>query len=144
VVLVYNHAQHVWVPDPHTEFRLFFDAFLDWRERNGWNNNIADRLSGMFRDCGLENVQDWNDDEINARGLPHFEDTAMIWAYVVETLGPRIIEDGTLTATQAAAAQSTYRTYVQHQLQRHRISMRTVAGMRTIRHGGGVREERTP
>jgi ubiquinone/menaquinone biosynthesis C-methylase UbiE len=72
VVLDYNHAQNSWRPDPPEPFSEFYSAFLRWRDRNGWDNMIADRLPGLFRECGLREVQVWTDDEITVRAAPEF------------------------------------------------------------------------
>ena len=53
VVLDYNHAAHVWDPPARPEFRRFYEAFLKWREANGWSNRIADELPEMMREAGL-------------------------------------------------------------------------------------------
>ena len=40
VVLDYNHAAHTWDPPVRPEFRKFYEAFLAWREANGWSNTL--------------------------------------------------------------------------------------------------------
>ena len=44
VVLDYNHASNKWAPDPPGEFKLFYNAFLAWRNTNRWDNGMADHL----------------------------------------------------------------------------------------------------
>src|ERR1019366_3444221 len=47
VVLDYNLAANEWEPDPPAAFRDFYQAFLDWREANHWDNKMADHLPGL-------------------------------------------------------------------------------------------------
>ena len=53
LVLDYNHIQNQWDPEPPPEFRVFYDAFLAWRQANGWDNEMAGHLIGLFRSAGL-------------------------------------------------------------------------------------------
>ena len=54
VVLDYNHTRNEWDPDPPGEFNLFYDAFLAWRHRNRWDNEMADHLPDLFRSAGVD------------------------------------------------------------------------------------------
>ena len=53
VVLDYNHTSNVWEPDPPGEFKLFYNAFLAWRQTNRWDNEMANHLPDLFRSAGL-------------------------------------------------------------------------------------------
>src|SRR5262249_36394559 len=52
VLLDYNHVNNTWEPDPPPAFRHFYDAFLAWRESNGWDNRIGGRLAALLLGAG--------------------------------------------------------------------------------------------
>src|SRR5262249_24259385 len=56
VVLEYTHADLVWEPTPPEPVRRFYDAFLAWRDANGWDNRLGDHLPGLFADAGFRDV----------------------------------------------------------------------------------------
>ena len=72
LVLDYNHMQNEWEPDPPAEFKIFYRAFLGWRQANHWDNEIADHLPELFRSAGLVDIQTHIQDEIVQRGEPDF------------------------------------------------------------------------
>ena len=48
VTLDYNHELNSWMPDPPAEFRLFYDAFLDWRSRGVRAGNPRNRARSFW------------------------------------------------------------------------------------------------
>jgi SAM-dependent methyltransferase len=122
VVLDYNHAANAWEPEPPASFRRFWDAFLRWRESNGWDNRMADHLPGLFAEVGFGNVEVHVDDEIAECGAEGFEQAVEIWANVIETIGP-VIGVSELPETLAS-----YRVWTAESLQRQTLCMRTVIG----------------
>ena len=68
VVLDYDHVHNEWHPDPPTEFRHFYKAFLAWREANRWDNKMASHLPELFQIAGLAEVESHIQDEIVERG----------------------------------------------------------------------------
>src|SRR5690349_16057422 len=90
VILDYNHTKSEWVPDPPPAFRRFYRAFLDWRNANGWDNEMGDHLPGFFQEAGLLDVRSEIEDEIAARGEADFIERAGLWSQVIENLGEPI------------------------------------------------------
>ena len=128
VVLDYNHEDNSWEPDPPLEFRRFYQAFLEWRRVNGWNNRMADHLPALFRSQGIQHVSVHVDDEIARRGDPDFNAVSAIWTYVVETVGPQLVAEGFLGDRERSHTESVYRDWVRRTLQRQTLEMRTVEG----------------
>ena len=117
VALDYNHDLNSWSPDPPSEFRHFYKAFLDWRSANGWDNMMGDHLPALFAEAGLRHVDTHIDDEITQRG-------STIWLHVIQSLGPKILGN----ESERAAAEATYRDYLETRLITQRLSLRTVIG----------------
>lgn len=130
VVLDYNHAANTWDPEPPTAFRTFYSAFLQWREANGWDNSMADRLPGLFQACGLTDIRSNVQDEVSPRATETFAHAAFIWAHAAESLGPLLVTAGFLTEEQRADAERTYRAFVNDGLRQQTLSLRTVTGIR--------------
>jgi SAM-dependent methyltransferase len=130
VALDYNHSDNSWHPEPPDAFLTFYSAFLRWRELNGWDNRIADALPAMFRACELREVEVWADDEITLRDSPEFTEAALIWAHVVNSLGPQLVTAGFLTEETRSQAEESYRTFAATALERQTLSLKTVAGLR--------------
>src|SRR5262249_39580324 len=72
VILDYSHASNRWEPDPPPAFRVFYNAFLAWRNANRWDNEMADHLPELFRSAGLVAVKSCVQDEVARRGEPEF------------------------------------------------------------------------
>jgi ubiquinone/menaquinone biosynthesis C-methylase UbiE len=87
VVLDYNLAANEWEPEPPDAFRDFYAAFLAWRKANLWDNHMADHLPELFRSAGLGDIESHVQDEIAQRGMPHFDQKANLWLWVIENLG---------------------------------------------------------
>lgn len=49
LVLDYDHLSNRWEPSPPAAFLRFYDAFLSWRDANGWDNRMAANLPDMVR-----------------------------------------------------------------------------------------------
>src|SRR5215475_1731737 len=84
IVLDYNLDETRWEPDPPVDFRRFYQAFLDWRNVNRWDNQMASHLTALFHSEGLVNVASHASDEVVRRGDPNFFDAyaSGIWLYV--------------------------------------------------------------
>jgi SAM-dependent methyltransferase len=130
IVLDYNLAETHWEPGPPADFQRFYRAFLDWRAANNWDNRMASHLTGSFESAGLVNIVSHPSDEIVRRGDPDFFDgyTAGIWLYVIQTLGPTLVQAGFLEEGERRRAEENYGSYVQGTLRLQRHSMLTVAG----------------
>lgn len=132
VALDYNHDANAWEPEPPPEFRRFYQALLDWREANGWDNSMADHLPDLFGAAGIAEVQVHIEDEIAQRGDPDFFDAAGIWGHVVETLGPQIAAAGFLAEDECRKAQEVAGTWVRDTLRMQRLALRAVVGRAVI------------
>ncbi len=119
-----------WEPEPPADFRRFYQAFLDWRTANHWDNRMAEHLPGLFHSAGLRDVEVHPCDEMVQRGDPDFFDpyASGIWLYVIESLGPNLVAGGFLEEKARLRAEKDYRDYVQTTLQRQMHSMATVVG----------------
>lgn len=117
VVLDYAHERNLWDPEAPASFQHFWRAFLRWREANGWDNSLADRLEPMFAEAGLRDVVVTDDDEVASPAL---------WPHVMESLGPVVVRDGFLTDLKLLAAREGLAAYtgVQH------LALRTAIGVR--------------
>jgi ubiquinone/menaquinone biosynthesis C-methylase UbiE len=128
VILDYNHAGNRWKPDPPREFRVFYDAFLAWRQANRWDNEMADHLPELFRTAGLMEVQSRVQDEIVERGDQGFPEALALWSDVIETVGGQIASSGFCTRVQLKEAKHSYTSWAETELVQQTLAMRTVIG----------------
>jgi hypothetical protein len=49
IVLDYNLDETGWEPAPPADFQRFYQAFLDWRTANSWDNRTASHLTEFFQ-----------------------------------------------------------------------------------------------
>ena len=129
VVLDYNHTSNEWEPDPPDEFKLFYNAFLAWRSRNRWDNEMADHLPDLFRSAGLVEVKSQVQDEVVERGGPDFAERAALWSDVVENVGGQLEMAGFCTKHQLDAARECYDLWVKTALLKQTLAMRAVTGI---------------
>jgi SAM-dependent methyltransferase len=108
VVLDYSHTKARWEPEPPHEFRLFYDAFLAWRENVGMDNDIADHLAGMLESLGLLDVRTTEELELTTRGDTDFETRMALWPAVIATRGHQIVADGMIEERDRAAAEAAF------------------------------------
>jgi SAM-dependent methyltransferase len=130
IVLDYNLDETEWEPAPPLDFRSFYQAFLDWRTANHWDNQMASHLTELFRSEGLVDVAQHESDELVRRGDPDFGDpyASGIWLYVIQTLGPNLVTAGFLEERARLRAEEDYGIYIRDVLQLQRHSMLTVEG----------------
>jgi SAM-dependent methyltransferase len=135
IVLDYNLDETRWEPDPPIDFQRFYQAFLDWRTANFWDNRTASHLAELFDSAELVEIANHPSDELVLRSDPHFLDAyaSGIWLYVIQTLGPNLVQGGFLEESVRRRAEEDYGGYVQHSLQLQRHSMLTVEGRRIPR-----------
>jgi SAM-dependent methyltransferase len=131
VVLDYNLAANEWEPDPPNAFRDFYAAFLAWRKANLWDNEMADRLPGLFRSAGLIEVESYVQDEVAERGSPHFDQQANLWFWVIETMGEQLTQAGFLNELQLREAAECYQPWTQTELVKQTLRMRAVVGVKS-------------
>ena len=128
VVLDYNHRRNAWEPDPPREFRLFYEAFLAWRDANRWDNEMADRLPQLFRSAGLIDVQSQAQDETAERGDAGFAEEASLWSRVIENVGEPLVRNGFCTMLQLEEAREGYDSWVEKSLVKQTLAMQAVTG----------------
>ncbi len=128
VVLDYSHTRNQWEPDPPDEFKRFYRAFLDWRQANHWDNEIAAHLPELFRSAGLADIQSHVQDEIVVRGDPDFPERTALWTETIESAGEQLSEAGLCTRLELQAARDGYAAWVKTELKRQTLWMRTVTG----------------
>jgi SAM-dependent methyltransferase len=130
IVLDYNLDDTRWEPEPPVDFQRFYRAFLDWRTANNWDNRTASHLTDLFRSAGLVDIASHPSDELVRRGDPDFFGgyTSGIWLYVIQTLGPTLVQAGFLGENGRLRAEEDYGGYVQSALRVQRHSLLTVEG----------------
>ena len=126
VAMDYSHASISWEPQPPPAFQEFYQAFLDWRTANGWDNELATKLSGLFRQTGLREIEVFVEDEITTRGDPAFAEVSQLWPHVIESGGPRIVEAGFLQDAQRRSAAEAMASWCAEDLQRQTMVARAV------------------
>ena len=132
VVLEYTHADLVWEPAPPEPVRLFYDAFLAWRDANGWDNRLGDHLPGLVADAGFRDVVLTVEDEVATRGDPGFADALELWQRVMESMGATIVGAGFLAQADLDAARAAHRSWSEHDARLQRMVLRAVYGRRAL------------
>jgi SAM-dependent methyltransferase len=87
VVLDYSPLHNEWEPGPPREFRIFYEAFLAWRQANRWDNEMAHDLPGLFAQAGLIDIVSNIGDEVAERGDADFGKRTALWPEVIENIG---------------------------------------------------------
>ena len=128
VVLDYNHTSNKWDPNPPGEFRLFYDAFLAWRDTNRWDNEMAEHLPDLFRSAGLLEVKSHMQDEVAEQGAPDFAERTTLWSEVIESLGRQLVTAGFCTEHQLEEARECYYSWAKTALMKQTLAMRAVTG----------------
>lgn len=129
VVLDYNHEYNSWAPEPPDEFMRFYSSFLMWREKNQWDNRMADHLPAMFAGAGLTDIQVHSDDEVVTKGDSNFADAAAVWPIVADSLGEQIEAACLSGKGEYTGAAKAFRAWVQDGgLEKQTLQMKTVIG----------------
>lgn len=126
VILDYNHEDNRWTPDPPAEFQRFYQSFLDWRHAHHWDNRMAANLPALMEAAGLLEVQSHNQDEVIERGEPGFPARSSLWLEVIDSVGAQVTQEGYCTEAELHSARELYEAWVQTELIRQTLSMRTV------------------
>src|SRR5262249_681356 len=119
MVLDYNLDETRWAPDPPADFLRFYQPFLDWRNANACDNQMPSHLTALFYSEGLVDLTSHASDEVVRRGDPDFFDpyASGIWLYVIQTLGPKLVQAGFLEESVRLRAEGDYSVYVRDTLQ---------------------------
>ena len=126
VVLDFNHAQNGWEPVPPPAFAEFYARFLAWREANGWDNAIADRLPAMLAGLGIHDVEGVAQDEVAMRGDDDFEERTRLWIEVIDSLGPTLVRAKACDAALIGDARQAYEDWRRSTLRRQTLAMGAV------------------
>ena len=132
VVLEYTHADLVWEPAPPEPVRRFYDAFLAWRDANGWDNRLGDHQPALVADAGFRDVGVTVQDEVATRGDPGFADALELWQRVMESMGATIVGAGFLAQADLDAARAAHRSWSEHDARMQRMVLRAVYGRRAL------------
>jgi len=130
VALDYSHARLGWDPAPPPEVLRFYQAFLAWREANGWDNLMADRLPQLFVAARLTGISVSVEDEVARAGDEGFEAAVALWQDVIESAGPTIVAAGLLGEEERVAAASAYAGWRAHDARAVHMVLRAVSGRR--------------
>lgn len=111
-ILDFNHEKIVWTPEPPAAMRLFYDAFLQWRQDAGFDNAIADHVSTLMQQIGFEQIHVESQLETTHRDNPNFTVDARLWAEVAELRGPQLVKAGYITEVQRLQAIIDYDEWI--------------------------------
>ena len=89
---------------------------------------MAEALPALFESAGLSEVEVHVADERTDRGSDGWQQPALIWAHVVESLGPKMVAAGMLNESDLQNAAATYREWVETSMQSQVLVLRTVVG----------------
>jgi SAM-dependent methyltransferase len=129
ILLDYNHVQNSWVPEPPSAFRRFYEAFLSWRERNGWQNNIADRLPKMLARSGVSQVVVLEQDEVAVRGDEMFATASNLWLEVIDNVRRQLVEARFCSDSDLDAAKQEFGSWIECGLQVQTLCLRAIKGV---------------
>lgn len=111
-ILDYNHEKIAWTPEPPAAMRLFYDAFLQWRQDAGFDNAIADHLPELLERIGFADIRVDSQLETTHRNDPIFLIAARLWAEVAELRGPQLVQAGYITEAQRRQAITDYDDWI--------------------------------
>src|SRR5262249_31380395 len=96
------------------------------------DNRMASHLNGFFQSAGLIDISTHPSDELVRRGDPGFFDAyaSGIWLYVIQTLGPNLVQAGFLEESARLRAEEDYSIYIRDTLRLQKHSMLTAEGRR--------------
>lgn len=111
-ILDFNHEKLAWTPEPPKAMRLFYDAFLKWRQDAGFDNAIADHLKDLLLEIGFQNVSVDAQHEVAQKGKSNFAVDSRLWAEVAELRGPQLVKAGYITEEQRLQAIADYDNWI--------------------------------
>jgi SAM-dependent methyltransferase len=123
VILDYNHTLNRWQPAPPPAFAEFYARFLAWREANGWDNGVANRLPVLLEERGLQDVRREVRDVTTAAGDDDFDEQTGLWVEVIDRLGPAMEAAGQCDTALIEAARRSYDSWRRTDLACQTLSM---------------------
>ncbi len=111
-ILDFNHEKLTWIPEPPKAMRLFYDAFLKWRQDAGFDNAIADHVNELMLEIGFQDVAIEPQHETARRGDANFTVDSRLWAEVAELRGPQLVKADYITEEQRLQAIADYDSWI--------------------------------
>ncbi|MVT10230.1 class I SAM-dependent methyltransferase [Chitinophaga tropicalis] len=111
-ILDYNHEKIKWEPAIPAPMQHFYNAFLQWRKDAGFDNAIADNLTGIFREIGFNEVYVSSQSERTEKGEASFSSRADIWIQVAAGRGKQLVKDNYVTEAERLAAIASYEEWM--------------------------------
>ncbi|WP_226671091.1 methyltransferase domain-containing protein [Metabacillus litoralis] len=130
IVLDYNHEKIKWDPEVPESMKSFYGAFLRWRLESGMDNTIADKLSGMFNEIGLEEVTISSQHEKTNREDKDFQTHMSIWSGVALTRGKQMVDEGFIKEEQRKMAEHDYRAWIEAEAKSQFMYLLAVEGIK--------------
>jgi len=129
-ILDYNHQKIEWSPSPPQSLLNFYDAFLRWRADAGMDNCIADQLSTIFKNHGLNNITEQDHSEFTQRQDENFAENTSIWIKVAETRGLQMVQDGYFQEEMRRQAIVDYTSWIKNDGISMKLYLRAVTGQK--------------
>ena len=130
-ILDYNHNRLQWNPEPPTSMKEFYEIFLKWRSDAGMNNGIADELSSLMKEIGMEDIEKINSDEHYDRNREDFASKVGIWSKVAGST--QMVEEGYLDDNLRLKAIEEYDKWVENNAISMTMKLNEVRGKNAIR-----------
>lgn len=124
----YNHTKIEWSPTPPKSMIDFYAAFLNWRHDAGFDNEIADNLSNIYKNEGLTAINIVPQHEVSTKGEEEFAAAARIWSIVAETRGKQVVADGYCTEELRLQAIEEYDAWIANEAQSMTLYLLAVEG----------------
>ena len=124
----YNHTKIEWSPAPPKSMLDFYEAFLNWRKDAGFDNEIADNLSNIYKNVGLTEINIVPQHETSTRGEEEFEAAVRIWSIVAETRGKQVVKDGYCSEELRLQAIEEYDAWITNKAQSMTLYLLAVEG----------------
>lgn len=124
----YNHLKVEWSPAPPKSMLDFYEAFLNWRYDAGFDNEIADNLSNIYKNEGLTAINIVPQHETSTRGAEEFAAAARIWSIVAETRGKQVVADGYCSEELRLQAIEEYDAWIANEAQSMTLYLLAVEG----------------
>lgn len=125
-ILDYNHEAIEWKPLPPKSMQEFYKIFLKWRKDAGMNNRIAEDLSIMMNDVGLNSIEEINSNEYYERGKGNFKSKIGIWSKVAGLT--QIVDEGYLSEEYRLQVIKEYDEWVEKESYSMTMKLKEIRG----------------
>lgn len=129
-VLDYNHLKAELIPPPPPEMRHFRERYLAWRSDAGLDNMLADHLSRLFLEAGLQDIEVTAQHETTRRGDSDFERRIRLWGEVADTRGRQVVAAGYISEAERQDAVVTFRRWMAEEARQQTFYLLSVSGRR--------------